>query len=199
MVKMLCGVQLHYRETAVQSQCNHSAITVQQQHNNNKKGLIMAFSSGLLQQRLKLLALCVSLLATPGLSIAASDSARVISTQPEKAASKPAASSKATPEKANVVALINLEEVLPDCQQQVAKVKIKSVQRSESGITTESITFSWSNSNVTLPTHMSDNPVLTLDDLQDATRFIKVGSSYFIHFQTCEHTQERSLINMYAL
>ncbi|MGQ2964811.1 hypothetical protein [Methylophilus sp.] len=164
----------------------------------------MAFSSGLLQQRLKLVALCISLLATPGLSIAASDSARVISTQPEKAVSRPAASSKAapdkaTPEKANVLALINLEEVMPDCQQQVAKVKIKSVQRSESGITTESITFSWSNSNVTLPTHMSDNPVLTLDDLLDATRFIKVGSSYFIHFQTCEHTQERSLINIYAL
>jgi hypothetical protein len=159
----------------------------------------MAFSSGLLPQRLTLFALCASLLATPGLAGAASDSARVITTQPEKAASRPATSGKAAPEKANVVALINLEEVLPDCQQQVAKVKIKSVQRSESGITTESITFSGSNGNITLPTHMSDNPVLTLDDLQDATRFIKVGNSYFIHFQSCEHTQERSLINIYAL
>jgi hypothetical protein len=163
----------------------------------------MAFSSSLLQQRLKLFALCISFLV-PVLSSAASDSARVISTQSDRAASKPVASGKAapekaTPEKATIVALINLEEVLPECQQQVAKVKIKSVQRSESGITTESITFSWSNSTVTIATHMTDNPVLTLDDLQDATRFIKVGNTYFIHFQTCEHTQERSLINMYAL
>jgi hypothetical protein len=174
------------------------ALLIAVKHNNNKKGLIMAFSSSLLQQRLKLFALCVSLLV-PVLASAASDSARVISTQPDRAASKPAASGKAAPEKAVVVALINLEEVLPECQQQVAKVKIKSVQRSESGITTESITFSWSNSTVTIATHMTDNPVLTLDDLQDATRFIKAGNTYFIHFQTCEHSQERSLINMYAL
>jgi hypothetical protein len=163
----------------------------------------MAFSSSLLQQRLKLFALCVSLMAIPGLAGAASDSARVISIQPEKAASKAAANGKAVPDKSPdksiVIALINLEEVLPDCQQQVAKVKIKSVQRSESGITTESITFTWTNGTITIPTHMTDNPVLTLDDLQDATRFIKVGNSYFIHFQTCEQTQERSLINLYAL
>jgi hypothetical protein len=175
------------------------ALLVAPKPNNNKKGLIMAFSSSLLQQCLTLFALCVSLLATPGLASAASDSARVISTQSERSASKPLASGKAAPEKAVVVALINLEEVLPECQQQVAKVKIKSVQRSESGITTESITFSWSNSTVTIATHMTDNPVLTLDDLQDATRFIKAGNTYFIHFQTCEHSQERSLINMYAL
>jgi hypothetical protein len=79
----------------------------------------MAFSSSLLQQRLKLFALCVYLLV-PVLASAASDSARVISTQPERSASKPVVSGKAAPEKAApeksaVVALINLEEVLPDC------------------------------------------------------------------------------------
>lgn len=159
----------------------------------------MAFSSGLRHHRLKVFALCLSLLSAATLSTAASaasDSARVISTHVEKIAGKPA---KTAADKAAVVALINLEEVMPDCQQQIAKAKIKSVQRSESGITTESITFSVANAHVTIPTHMTDNPVLTLDDLVDATKFIKVGQTYFIHFQTCEQTQERSLINIYAI
>jgi hypothetical protein len=158
----------------------------------------MKFSLDLPRDRLKLLALGAFLLCASSLSIAASDSARVISTHVERNA-KQSTSGKIAPDKSSVVGLINLEEVMPDCQQLVAKAKIKSVQRSESGITTESITFSWSNANVTIPTHMSDNPVLTLDDLVDATKFIKVGNTYFIHFQTCEQSQERSLINIYAI
>lgn len=159
----------------------------------------MTFSLGLPHSLLKLFILGMFVFNTPTASQAASDSARVITTHTEKSANKQAASGKVATDKSAVVALINLEEVMPDCQQQVAKAKIKSVQRSESGITTESITFSWSNANVTIPTHMSDNPVLTLDDLVDATKFIKVGNTYFIHFQTCELTQEKSLINIYAL
>ncbi|MGP1718049.1 MAG: hypothetical protein ACTS9Y_12790 [Methylophilus sp.] len=156
----------------------------------------MIFSSGLGHHRLKRFALCLSLLSVATLTTAASDSARVISTHVEKMTGKPA---KTAADKSSVIALINLEEVMPDCQQQIAKTKIKSVQRSESGITTESITFSLSNATITIPTHMGDNPILTLDDLVDATKFIRVGQTYFIHFQTCEHTQERSLINIYAI
>ncbi|MFD1121402.1 hypothetical protein ACFQ2T_02720 [Methylophilus flavus] len=159
----------------------------------------MTFSLGLQRDRLKLLALGAFLLSASSFSTAASDSARIISTPVEKNAIKQPTSGKVTPNKSSVVGLINLEEVMPDCQQQVSKAKIKSVQRSESGITTESITFSLANGNVTLATHMSDNPVLTLDDLMDATKFIKVGNTYFIHFQICEQTQERSLINIYAI
>ena len=91
-------------------------------------------------------------------SYAASDSALVISAPIEKTTNKPAASGKLLPEKSAVLALINLEEVMPDCYQQVGKAKIKSVQRTESGVTTESITFSVANSHLTLPTHMNDNP-----------------------------------------
>lgn len=143
--------------------------------------------------------LSVSMLSESGVSYAASDSAKVISTTIEKTVNKPAISGKARGEKSTLVALINLEEVMPDCHQQVAKAKIKSIQRSESGITTEHITFSMASTILTLPTRMSDNPVLSLDDLMAATQFLKVGNSYFIHYQTCEHTQERSLINIYAM
>ncbi len=159
----------------------------------------MTFCLALPRDCLKLLALGAFLLSAPSLTIAASDSARVISTHVEKTPNKQSTSGKVAPAISSVLGLINLEEVMPDCQQQVAKARIKSVQRSESGITTESITFNLSNANVTLATHMSDNPVLTLDDLVDATKFIKVGNTYFIHFQTCEQTQERSLINIYAI
>lgn len=159
----------------------------------------MALALSLRQNMLKIFAIGVILLNTSMLSQAASDSARVISSHAGKHAGKQSTLSKVSAEKLSVVALINLEEVMPDCQQQVARTKIKSVQRSESGMTTESITFSWSNATITIPTYMGDNPVLTLDDLIAATKFIQVGNTYFIHFQTCNHTQEKSLINIYAI
>lgn len=129
----------------------------------------------------------------PIVAFAASDNARVISSPIQKSTTKGGEA------KSTVIALINLEEVMPDCQQQVARAKIKSIQYSESGITTESITFTWSKSTLTIPTLMGDNSVLSLDDLIDASKFIKTGNTYFIHFQVCQGRQERSLINIYAI
>lgn len=159
----------------------------------------MPLALSLRHNRLKIFAIGVILLNTQMLSQAASDSARLIISPVGKHAGKQSALNKISAEKPSVIALINLEEVMPDCQQQVGRAKIKSVQRSESGMTTESITFSWPDTIITIPTYMGDNPVLTLDDLIEATKFIKVGYTYFIHFQTCEHMQEKSLINIYAI
>lgn len=119
---------------------------------------------------------------------ASSDNAKVISSIEMK--SKMSA-------KATVVALINMDEVLPDCHQQVTKAKIKGVIYSESGMTPEKIRFDWQGNSVELPTNINENPILSLEDIHAANQFIQVGKRYLIHFQLCRDGLQRSLINMY--
>jgi hypothetical protein len=142
--------------------------------------------------KLKLMTLSLFLLGSSNVSIAESDNAHVISSVMQKNLPKPTI-------KPIVLALINLEDIMPDCQQQVTRAKIKSVQHSESGITTESITFDWLKSSLTVATHLGNSAVLSLDELIDATKFLKTGNTYLIHFQVCETSQERSLVNIYAI
>jgi hypothetical protein len=126
--------------------------------------------------------------------LASSDSAKVISAMTvtedkhgSKFTSKPA-----------VIALVNLDEVSPDCQQQVTMARIKTVAYSESGMTPEKIKFDWQGNALDVATNVGENPVLTLEEIQAAHQFIRVGKQYLIHFQLCSDGQQRSLINLYA-
>lgn len=127
-------------------------------------------------------------------ALASSDSAKVISAMTvtedkhgSKSTSKPA-----------VIALVNLDEVSPDCQQQVTMARIKTVAYSESGMTPEKIKFDWQGNALDVATNVGENPVLTLEEIQAAHQFIRVGKQYLIHFQLCSDGQQRSLINLYA-
>ncbi|WP_228518916.1 hypothetical protein [Methylophilus sp. 13] len=127
-------------------------------------------------------------------ALASSDSAKVISAMTvtedkhgSKSTSKPA-----------VIALVNLDEVSPDCQQQVTMARIKTVAYSESGMTPEKIKFDWQGNALDVATNVGENPILTLEEIQAAHQFIRVGKQYLIHFQLCSDGQQRSLINLYA-
>lgn len=121
---------------------------------------------------------------------ASSDSAKVIST-PVQGANK-------VETKARVIALLNMDEVLVDCQQQVTMAKVKTVRYSQSGLTPEKIEVDWQGSKFDIATNVGENPVLSLDEIQAANQFIKVGKRYLIHFQRCGDGSQHSLINMYA-
>ena len=136
--------------------------------------------------RLLAFALCLSWSAAH----AASDSAKVIST--------PSAGPHKTEAKSKVVALLNMDEVLLDCQQQVTMAKVKTVLYSQSGITPEKIEVDWQGSKFDIATNVGENPVLSLEEIQAANQFIKVGKRYLIHFQLCGDGSQHSLINMYA-
>jgi len=128
----------------------------------------------------------------PAFAFAASDSAKVILAPPHKTGSK----AEARPA---VIALVSMDEVLPDCQQQVTVTKVKTVAYSESGITPEKIGVDWLGSKLDIATNVGENPVLSLEEIQAANQFIKVGKRYLIHFQLCgDGGVQRSLINMYA-
>lgn len=123
--------------------------------------------------------------------MAASDSAKVISTPVQKSINKAETRQK-------VVALLNMDEVLPDCQQQVTMAKVKTVLYSESGLTPEKFEVDWRGSKFDIATNVGENPVLSLEEIQAAHQFIKVGKRYLIHFQLCGDGSQHSLINMYA-
>jgi hypothetical protein len=129
---------------------------------------------------------------SPSLAAAASDNAKVIHTPLHKPGSKAEA-------KSAVIALVSMDEVLPDCQQQVTVTKVKTVAYSESGITPQSIGVDWLGRKLDIATNVGENPVLTLEEIQAANQFIKIGKRYLIHFQLCGNDgSQRSLINMYA-
>lgn len=122
---------------------------------------------------------------------AASDSAKVITTPVPHSANKADARSR-------VIALLNMDEVLLDCQQQVTMAKVKTVLYSQSGLTPEKIEVDWQGGKFDIATNVGENPVLSLDEIQAANQFIKVGKRYLIHFQLCGDGSQHSLINMYA-
>lgn len=122
---------------------------------------------------------------------ASSDSAKVISTPLQKNINKAETRQK-------VVALLNMDEVLPDCQQQVTMAKVKTVLYSESGLTPEKFEVDWRGSKFHIATNVGENPVLSMEEIQAAHQFIKVGKRYLIHFQLCGDGSQHSLINMYA-
>jgi len=73
------------------------------------------------------------------------------------------------------------------------------VAYSESGMTPEKIGVDWRGSTLDIATNVGENPVFSLEEIQAAHQFIKVGQRYLIHFQRCgEGGVQRSLINMYA-
>lgn len=126
------------------------------------------------------------------LAAAASDSAKVIHASLHKPGSK-------AETKSAVIALVSMDEVLPDCQQQVTVTKVKTVAYSESGITPQSIGVDWLGRKLDIATNVGENPVLSLEEIQAANQFIKIGKRYLIHFQLCgDGGSQRSLINMYA-
>lgn len=126
---------------------------------------------------------------------ASSDSAKVISRGVNEADAKRPAKSASKPP---VIALVNMDEVSPDCQQQVTTARIKTVAYSESGMTPETIKFDWQGNALDVATNVGENPVLSLEEIQAAHQFIRVGKQYLIHFQLCAEGQQRSLINLYA-
>lgn len=129
-----------------------------------------------------------SVLINPLLSYASSDSAKVICSSPSpKAAAK-----------ANVVGLISMDEVMPECTQHVVNTTIQNVSYSESGISLQSMSFKWHEADTSVLTNIGENPVLSLDDIRTASQFIQVGKQYLVHFQLCEGTSP-SLISMYAM
>ncbi len=133
----------------------------------------------------------LSALLTPLLGYASSDSAKVICSSPQASLNKNST-------KNNVIALMSMDEVLPDCTQHVAHAKIQNVGLSESGISLQSVQFKWQEADTTVLTNIGENAVFTIDDIRSASQFIQVGKNYLVHFQLCEGTPP-SLINMYAL
>lgn len=97
-----------------------------------------------------------------------------------------------------VVALVNMDEISPDCAQQVAKTRVHAVYYSESGVTPERIRLESPGATFDILTNVGENPVLSLEDIHAARAFIKVGQRYLVHFQHCGDHQPRSLVNMYA-
>lgn len=137
------------------------------------------------------LSILALMLSMPLPVLAASDSAKVISTPVQKNINK-------TETRQKVIALLNMDEVLPDCQQQVTMAKVKTVLYSESGMTPEKFEVDWRGSKFDIATNVGENPVLSLEEIQAAHQFIKVGKRYLIHFQLCGDGSQHSLINMYA-
>lgn len=132
----------------------------------------------------------LSALFTPLLGYASSDSAKVICSSPQTGVNKIT--------KPNVIALMSMDEVLPDCTQHVVHAKVQNVGYSESGISLQSVNFKWHEADTTVLTNIGENAALTIDDIRSASQFIQVGKNYLVHFQLCEGTPP-SLINMYAL
>lgn len=129
-----------------------------------------------------------SVLINPLFSYASSDSAKVIcSSPPPKAAAK-----------ANVVGLMSMDEVLPECTQHVVNATIQNVSYSESGISLQSMGFKWHEADTSVLTNIGENAVLSLDEIRTASQFIQVGRQYLVHFQLCEGSSP-SLISMYAM
>ncbi|HSH85967.1 MAG TPA: hypothetical protein VK958_01835 [Methylophilus sp.] len=128
-----------------------------------------------------------SLLMNPLFSHASSDGAKVICTSPQTGLNK-----------AGVIALMSMDEVLPDCTQHVTQAKIKNVAYSESGISLQSVNFKWHEVDTIVMTNIGENAALTIDEIKSASQFIQVGKSYLMHFQLCEGTSP-SLISMYVL
>lgn len=137
--------------------------------------------------------LCLILIAhgLSGSVWAASDSAKIIQSglwpTDGKALSRP-----------KVVALLNMDEVMPDCQQRIAMVKVTRVAYSASGITPEKMEVRWSGRSLKIDTNIGENPILTLEEIYAAHAFIQVGKRYLVHFQSCAEGTQRSLINLYA-
>lgn len=153
---------------------------------------------GITQQRATWLAgiVCLFGLCLPGsCALASSDSAKVISRGMNEVDAKRLAKSASKPP---VIALVNMDEVSPDCQQQVTTARIKTVAYSESGMTPERIKFDWQGNALDVATNVGENAVLSLEEIQAAHQFIRVGKQYLIHFQLCADGQQRSLINLYA-
>jgi len=134
--------------------------------------------------------LMIGLLMPASFVCAASDSAKVIHAAVQKHGRVDA--------KPTVIALVSMDEVLPDCQQQVTVTKVKTVAYSESGMTPEKIGVDWLGVKLDIATNVGENPVLSLEEIQAANQFIQVGKRYLIHFQLCAEGSQRSLINMYA-
>jgi hypothetical protein len=134
---------------------------------------------------------CFSVLLTPLFGYASSDSAKVICSSPQASVNK-------TNNKPNVIGLISMDEVLPDCSQHVVHAKIQNVGHSESGISLQSVSFKWHDADTTVLTNIGENAALTIDDIRSASQFIQVGKNYLVHFQLCEGVPA-SLINMYTL
>ncbi|MEZ0209675.1 MAG: hypothetical protein ACAH08_01895 [Methylophilus sp.] len=139
------------------------------------------------------LALCAYLCPLPisTQALAASDSAKVIRSTLQhdftKANAKPVM----------MIALVNMDEILPECQQYVIKTNIQGVRYSESSISIDSIHFSWSGAKLDVHTNIGEEAIFTIDDIRSANKLIQVGKSYLIHFQQCGDASRRSLINLY--
>ncbi len=122
---------------------------------------------------------------------AASDSAKVISSTSHHGLTTANA-------KPIVVALLNMDEILPECQQHIIKTTIQGVHYSESGISIDSIRFNWFGTKLEVPTNIGEDAIFTIDDIRNANKFIQVGKGYLIHFQQCGNGSRRSLVNIYA-
>lgn len=123
--------------------------------------------------------------------LAASDEAKVISSTSQNGLMPANA-------KSIVIALLNMDEILPECQQHVIKTNIQSVHYSESGISIDSIRFNWLGTKIDVATNIGEEAIFTIDDIRNANKFIQVGKAYLIHFQQCGNGSQRSLINMYT-
>lgn len=131
------------------------------------------------------------LLLNPLFGHTSSDGAKVICSSPQAALNKAGV-------KPEVIALMSMDEVLPDCTQHVTQAKIKHVAYSESGISLQSMNFKWHETDTTVLTNIGENAALTIDEIRSASQFIQVGKSYLMHFQLCQGASP-SLISMYTL
>ncbi|KQT37899.1 hypothetical protein [Methylophilus sp. Leaf414] len=65
-----------------------------------------------------------------------------------------------------IVVLLNMDEVLPECQQQVMKATIVGVHYSESGISIDSIRINSVGNELDIPTNIGEEAIFTIDDIR---------------------------------
>ncbi len=96
-----------------------------------------------------------------------------------------------------VVALVNMDGIMDDCEQKVGIIKPEGVQFSRSGNTLESIRFTDENgAQWSVPTNIGE---LSNAARSEANSFIKVGKTYYSHIQICGSGGFANLISLYDM
>ncbi len=96
-----------------------------------------------------------------------------------------------------VVGLVNMDNIMSDCNQMVGTIKIENYQFSESGLTLQQFSFRDNKNNLfSVPTNIAE---LSKFDVEKANSIFKIGDKYLAHVQFCGSGGYGSLINIYDL
>lgn len=96
-----------------------------------------------------------------------------------------------------VVGLVNMDNIMSDCNQMVGTIKIENYQFSESGLTLQQFSFRDNKNNLfSVPTNIAE---LSKFDVEKANSIFKIGEKYLAHIQFCGSGGYGSLVNIYDI